>query len=91
LWFIHRSEIAGKNSTIEAHKAQIESPGSGLREQIAAIEQRLKLAIDAKDELDKQFQAYKMEVTKGSNASPAKVEAAFEQLNREDALVTHAL
>ena len=28
---------------------------------------------------------------KGSNASPAKVEAAFEQLNRDDALMAHAL
>jgi hypothetical protein len=78
LALIHRSEIAGKNSTIEAHKAQIESQGSGLKEQIAAMEQRLKLGAEAKDELDKQFQAYKAEVAaRGSNASPAKVEAAI--------------
>jgi hypothetical protein len=71
----------------------------GLKEQIAAVEQRLKLATDlvaaadrARDELDRQFQAYKVDVAaKGSNASPAMVEAAFEQLNKEDALVTHAL
>ena len=63
------------------------------------MEQRLKLASDAsaaseraKDELDKQFQAYRADVAaKGNNASPAKVEAAFEQLNKEDALVTYAL
>jgi hypothetical protein len=72
---------------------------SALKEQIGAVEQRLQLAADlgaaaakAKDELDTQFQAYKAEVAaKGSNASPAKVEAAFEQLNKDDALVTHAL
>jgi len=58
---------------------------AGLKEQIAVVEQRLKLAADAlatsdraKDELDKQFQAYKSEVaTKGRNASPAKVDAAI--------------
>jgi hypothetical protein len=85
LWIIHRSEITGKNSTIEALKAQLESQVSGLKEQIAAVEQRLKLAADAlaasdraKDELDKQFQAYKSEVAaKGRNASPEKVDAAI--------------
>jgi hypothetical protein len=92
LWIIHRSEIAGKNSTIVAHKAQLEAQVSGLKEQIAAIEQRLKLATEAKEELDRQFQAYKAEVAaKGSNASPAKVEAALEQLTKEDVLITHAL
>ena len=72
---------------------------SGLKEQIAAMEQRLKLAADAstaseraKDELDKQFQAYRAEVAaKGNNASPAKVEAAFEQLKREDAIIAAGL
>ena len=70
-----------------------------LKEQVATVEQRLKLASEAsaaseraKDELQKEIQTYKADVAaKGSNASPAKVEAAFEQLNKEDALVTHAL
>lgn len=76
-----------------------EAQVSGLKEQIAAMEQRLKLAADAstaseraKDELDKQFQAYRAEVAaKGNNASPAKVEAAFEQLKREDAIIAAGL
>ena len=58
---------------------------AGLKEQIGAIEQRLKLAADAsgaseraKDELEKQFLAYKSEVAaKGKEASPAKVYAAI--------------
>jgi small-conductance mechanosensitive channel len=99
LWIIHRSQIAGKNSTIEALKTQLEAQVSPLREQIsslkeqiAAIEQRLKLATDAKEEVDKQFHTYKEDVAaKGRDASPAKVEAALEQLNKEDALMAHAL
>jgi hypothetical protein len=42
--FIYRKEIAGKDSTIQAHKAQLESQVSSLKEQIAALEQQLKLA-----------------------------------------------
>ena len=65
---------------------------SGLKEQIATLEQRLKLAAEAKDELDKQFQAYKVEVAdKGKNASPAKFEAAFAEFKKDDALIGHAL
>jgi hypothetical protein len=59
----------------------------GLEGEKGVLEQRLKLAADltaasdrAKDELDKQFQAYKEEVaTNGRNASPAKVDAAIVQ------------
>jgi hypothetical protein len=91
LWFRGRTtegEIAGLKREISVHDREI-----------SVWELRLKLATDlvaaadrARDELDKQFQAYKAEVAaKGSNASPAKVEAALEQLNKEDALVTHAL
>jgi thiamine pyrophosphate-dependent acetolactate synthase large subunit-like protein len=76
-----------------------EAQVSGLKEQIAALEQRLKLASEAsaaseraRDELDKQLQAYKVEVAaKGSNASPEKVQAALEQLKREDAIVAAGL
>jgi hypothetical protein len=58
---------------------------AAVKEQVAAVEQQLKLAAAAsgaseraKDELDKQFQAYKAEVAStGRNASPAKVEAAI--------------
>ena len=65
-----------------------------LKEQIAVVEQRLKLAADglgrAKDDLadlDKQFQAYKAEVvTSGSRASPAKVDVAIQQLKRENVI-----
>jgi hypothetical protein len=72
---------------------------AGLKEQIAAKEDRLKLAADgldrAKDDLanlDKQFQAYKAEVAaKGKNASPEKVDAAIEQLKREDAIMEAGL
>jgi hypothetical protein len=72
---------------------------ASLKEQIAAWDQRLKLATDlvaasdrAKDELDKQFQAYKADVAfKGSNASPAKVDAAFEQLRRENTILEAGL
>jgi hypothetical protein len=72
---------------------------ASLREQIATWDLRLKHATDlvaasdqAKEELDKQFQAYKAEVAiKGSNASPVKVDAALVQLNKDDALITHAL
>ena len=51
---------------------------AGLKEQIGALEQRvtdLTATSDrAKDELEKQFQNYKVEVAaKGSKASPAKV------------------
>jgi hypothetical protein len=72
---------------------------AGLKEQIAAMEQRLKLATDglgrAKDDLlslDKQFQAYKAEVmTEGSRASSAKVEATILQLRREGAIMAEEL
>jgi hypothetical protein len=56
-----------------------------VKEQVAAVEQQLKLATDAsaaseraKDELEKQFLAYKSEVAaKGRDASPVKVDAAI--------------
>jgi hypothetical protein len=58
---------------------------AGLEREISALNERLRLAADlvaasdrAKDELEKQFQAYEAEVAaKGSNASPVKVEAAI--------------
>jgi hypothetical protein len=76
-----------------------EAQVSGLKEQIAAMEQRLKLAADAstlsqraKEELDKQFQAYRADVAaKGSNASPAKFAASLEEFKRENAIMSHAL
>ena len=60
-----------------------------LKEQIAALEQRLKLTAEqaaasdrATDKVEKEFQAYKAEVAaKGRDASPAKVEAALTGLN----------
>ena len=58
---------------------------AAVKEQVTAVEQQLKLAAAAsgasdraKDELEKQFQAYKSEVVaKGREASPAKVESAI--------------
>jgi hypothetical protein len=75
--------------------ATFEREIAGLKEQIGAMEQRLKLNADAlaasdraKDELDKQFQTYKTEVAaKGKNASPAKMDAALVKLAKESALV----
>jgi ABC-type Na+ efflux pump permease subunit len=96
LLIIFRSQISGLKEQISGLKEQIAS----LKEQIGIAEQRLKLADDlveaanrAREEVDKQLQDYKAEVAaKGRNASPAKVEAAFEQLKKEDAaLVEHAL
>jgi hypothetical protein len=91
LWFRGRAtegEIAGLKSEISVHDREI-----------SVWELRLKLATDsvatadrARDELDKQFQAYKAEVAaKGSNASAGKVEAAFEQLKRENAIMEAGL
>jgi ABC-type Na+ efflux pump permease subunit len=62
-----------------------EAQVAGLKAEISAWDQRLKLAADlvaasdrAKDELEKQFQAYKEEVSiEGRNASSAKVDAAI--------------
>jgi CubicO group peptidase (beta-lactamase class C family) len=72
---------------------------AGFKEQMAAVEQRLKLADAAssaadrtKDELEKQFQAYKAEVAaKGSSASPAKVDAAIVRLTKGNTLVKSEL
>jgi hypothetical protein len=58
---------------------------AAVKEQVTAVEQQLKLAAAAsgaseraKDELEKQFLAYKSEVAaKGREASPAKVDAAI--------------
>jgi hypothetical protein len=83
----------------DAQVSGLKEQVGGLKEQIAAVEQRLKLASEAsaasersKEELDKQFQDYKADVAaKGSNASPAKVDAAFEQLTKVDGLISHAL
>jgi hypothetical protein len=57
----------------------------GLKEQIAALDQRLKLAIEqstafatALDEIKKEFHTYKQRVfVEGRNASPAKVDDAI--------------
>lgn len=84
-----------RGRTSEGETAGLKEQIAGLKEQIATWDQRLKLATEsvaaadrARDELDKQFQAYKAEVAaKGSNASPAKFAAAFEQLRREDAIM----
>jgi hypothetical protein len=65
------------------------------QEQIAAWDQRLKFADErvlsserALEEVKKQVQDYKVEVaTKGSDASSAKMDAAIEQLKRENALL----
>ena len=76
-------------------RKMFEAQIAGLKEQIAASEQRLKFADErvlsserALEEVKKQVQDYKMEVaTKGSDASSAKMDAAIEQLKRENALL----
>jgi hypothetical protein len=72
---------------------------AGLKEQIAVVEQRLKLAADAmpasdqaKRELQILFDGYKAEVaSKGRNASPAKVDAAIVKVSDGDAAVKSGL
>jgi hypothetical protein len=70
----------------------------GFREGVAAINERLKLANDrldrAKDDLanlNKDFQVYKSEVaTKGSGASPLKVDVAIQRI-RDDNIITGSI
>jgi hypothetical protein len=72
---------------------------SGLKAEISTADRQLKLATEsmaaaerARDELFRQYQAYKAEVAaKGSKASSTEFAAALEQLKREDAIMTHAL
>jgi hypothetical protein len=85
LWIIHRSQIAGKNSTIQAREAQLESQTAGLKEQIGIVEQRLKLASEkaeiasvANVELEKRFQAYEAQV--GAKADYASLSALAEKV-----------
>jgi chromosome segregation ATPase len=94
--FIYRKEIAGKDSTIQAHKAQLESQVSSLKEQIAALEQQLKLASKqteladrAKNDVENELQTLKKEIdalkVKAESDSLAKVEAQIQ--NVESAIV----
>jgi hypothetical protein len=75
---------------------------AGLKEQISAVEQRLKLADDAssasdraKDELEKlkkEFQDYKEQVAiNGNNASSAKVDAAIVRVTSGNAEIRKKL
>ncbi len=83
----HRYLKAGEGldngkSIADSGSEKIPTQLAGLKEQIGALEQRvtdLTATSDrAKDELEKQFQNYKVEVAaKGSKASPAKVESAI--------------
>jgi chromosome segregation ATPase len=83
-----------RGKMFETQIAGLKEQIAGLKEQIAVLEQRLKFAAEAlaastgaKNELEKQFQAYKTEVAaKGKDASPAKMDAAIQQLRREEAI-----
>jgi hypothetical protein len=72
---------------------------AGLEEQIAALEQRLKLATEqmaasvrATDELEKEFQLYKDDVfLEGSMASSADVDAAIVKVEESNARIKDAV
>jgi hypothetical protein len=72
---------------------------AAVKEQVTAVEQQLKLASAAsgaseraKDELEKQFLAYKSEVAaKGREASPAKVDAAIVKLASDNTVIRDKL
>ena len=84
LWIIHRSEIAGKKSTIETLKAQLESQKSTLNERLNLAVDKAAIADRAKDDLEKQVQTLRMDLAaataKAENGSLAKVEAQLQRV-----------